>query len=243
MAPAKVGADAAPAEENANAAPALGPLMARYLEHATFEKRLATRTVTLYALDLQKLADACAAAGVAPEAAAHHHIRRFVAQMHAGGRSARGIALILSGWRGFYAWLGREGRIGQNPVLHVRAHHDGLIIGVHALVDMPKIHPLAAASQQGKIYVCVVVIVVSILGFPEETGERIRSLNAKKIAGQRKSQRPLRPRPNPPRCPQNWVSRAPGKVGRPAESQQPSQAMHPAAHPDTVEPERRDEGF
>lgn len=137
--PAKVGVAPAPDDDSTDAAPVLGPLMARYLDHATFEKRLATRTVTLYALDLQKLAQACAAAGVAPEAAAHHHIRRFVAQMHAGGRSARGIALILSGWRGFYAWLGREGRIAQNPVQHVRAPK--------APKPLPKALPVDAAVQ------------------------------------------------------------------------------------------------
>jgi integrase/recombinase XerC len=49
------------------------------------------------------------------------HIRRWVAQMHAGGRSGRGIALILSGWRGFYTWLGREGLVKANPVQDVRA--------------------------------------------------------------------------------------------------------------------------
>lgn len=31
--------------------------------------------------------------------------------MHGAGRSGRGIALILSGWRGFYIWLGREGLV------------------------------------------------------------------------------------------------------------------------------------
>jgi len=41
--------------------------------------------------------------------------------MHGSGRSGRGIALILSGWRGFYVWLGREGRIAANPVQDVRA--------------------------------------------------------------------------------------------------------------------------
>jgi integrase/recombinase XerC len=41
--------------------------------------------------------------------------------MHALGRSGRGIALILSGWRGFYSWLGRQGWMAQNPVLDVRA--------------------------------------------------------------------------------------------------------------------------
>jgi integrase/recombinase XerC len=42
-------------------------------------------------------------------------------QMHGAGRSGRGIALILSGWRGFYTWLGREGLIASNPVQDVRA--------------------------------------------------------------------------------------------------------------------------
>jgi integrase/recombinase XerC len=41
--------------------------------------------------------------------------------MHSGGRSARGIALILSGWRGFYRWLGREALVAANPVQDVRA--------------------------------------------------------------------------------------------------------------------------
>ena len=41
--------------------------------------------------------------------------------MHGAGRSGRGIALILSGWRGFYAWLGREGLVTSNPVQDVRA--------------------------------------------------------------------------------------------------------------------------
>ncbi|MEO6626278.1 MAG: tyrosine recombinase XerC, partial [Burkholderiaceae bacterium] len=49
------------------------------------------------------------------------HIRRWVAHMHSAGRSGRGIALILSGWRGFYVWLGREGLVGSNPVQDVRA--------------------------------------------------------------------------------------------------------------------------
>jgi len=49
------------------------------------------------------------------------HVRRWVVQMHSGGRSGRGIALILSGWRGFYHWLARENLIAHNPVEGVRA--------------------------------------------------------------------------------------------------------------------------
>ena len=96
-------------------------LVARYLDHVRFEKRLAERTVTLYSLDLEKLIDYAAQAHVALEGVQSAHIRRWVAQMHSGGRSGRGIALILSGWRGFYVWLGRQGLVTSNPVQDVRA--------------------------------------------------------------------------------------------------------------------------
>ncbi|CAN5676280.1 tyrosine recombinase XerC [soil metagenome] len=96
-------------------------LAERYLEHVRVEKRLAQRTVELYSLDLQKLADNAAKAGVELTRVQNTHIRRWVAQMHGAGRSGRGIALILSGWRGFYTWLGREGLVAANPVQDVRA--------------------------------------------------------------------------------------------------------------------------
>ncbi|WP_372824981.1 tyrosine recombinase XerC [Polaromonas sp.] len=97
------------------------PLVERYLEHVRVEKRLAQRTVELYALDLQKLQAHCRQAGVTLPGVQNMHMRRWVAQMHGGGRSGRGIALILSGWRGFYTWLGREGLVASNPVQDLRA--------------------------------------------------------------------------------------------------------------------------
>jgi integrase/recombinase XerC len=96
-------------------------LVERYLEHVRVEKRLAQRTVELYALDLARLSANAAQAGVPLVEVQNTHVRRWVAQMHGAGRSGRGIALILSGWRGFYRWLGREGRITSNPALDVRA--------------------------------------------------------------------------------------------------------------------------
>ncbi len=96
-------------------------LVDRYLEHVRIEKRLAARTVELYSLDLHKLTENATAAGVALRQVQNTHIRRWVAQMHGAGRSGRGIALILSGWRGFYVWLGRQGLVDSNPVLDVRA--------------------------------------------------------------------------------------------------------------------------
>ncbi len=106
-------------------APADAQLIAGYLQHVRVEKRLAERTVALYTEDLNKLARQAQAAGVGLLQVRDVHIRRWVAQMHSGGRSARGIALILSGWRGFYTWLGRQAQIDVNPVLDVRAPKAG----------------------------------------------------------------------------------------------------------------------
>ena len=93
----------------------------RYLEHVRVEKRLAARTVALYALDLQKLSVFAQAAGTGLTAVQQPQVRRWAAQMHGAGRSGRGVALILSGWRGFYDWLARSGEIASNPVQDVRA--------------------------------------------------------------------------------------------------------------------------
>ena len=96
-------------------------LVERYLEYVRVEKRLADRTVELYSLDLARLRESAAAAGIPLLQVQTAHVRRWVAQMHGAGRSGRGIALILSGWRGFYTWLGRHGRVPSNPVQDVRA--------------------------------------------------------------------------------------------------------------------------
>lgn len=103
------------------AAPQLPPEALQYLQHVRVQKRLAARTLTLYTLDLQRLAALAAQVQLPLLRLTSAHIRRFVAQMHAAGRSGRGIALILSGWRGFYAWAARQGLVPHNPVQDVRA--------------------------------------------------------------------------------------------------------------------------
>ena len=107
--------------ESEQAQQTLAPEMLRYLEHVRVQKRLAARTQTLYLLDLQRLQAMAADAATPALQLTSGHIRRFVAQMHSAGRSGRGIALILSGWRGFYTWAGREGLIAHNHVQDVRA--------------------------------------------------------------------------------------------------------------------------
>ena len=107
--------------QSPEAALAPDPLVQRYLDYVRFEKRLAERTVALYTLDLERLSANARQARLELPQVRNAHIRRWVAQMHGSGRSGRGIALILSGWRGFYAWLGRQGLIASNPVQDVRA--------------------------------------------------------------------------------------------------------------------------
>ena len=123
---AKGSAPCPPPAARAPPLPAQNPLppqllVERYLEYVRVEKRLAARTVELYALDLIKLRDYADTVPVELADVRNAHIRRWVAQMHSGGRSGRGIALIMSGWRGFYAWLGRQGLVTSNPVQDVRA--------------------------------------------------------------------------------------------------------------------------
>ena len=93
----------------------------RYLEHVRVEKRLAARTLALYTQDLLRLQQYAQAVGQPLLQLTSGHLRRFVAQMHGGGRSARGIALILSGWRGFYRWAVRQGLTAHNPAQGLRA--------------------------------------------------------------------------------------------------------------------------
>ena len=117
-----------------------------YLEHARVEKRLAQRTVELYALDLQKLLGFATQAEVELLQVQNSHVRRWVAQMHGAGRSGRGIALILSGWRGFYIWLGRQGLVASNPVQDVRAPKAGKPLPKALSVDQA----VQLASFQGE---------------------------------------------------------------------------------------------
>jgi integrase/recombinase XerC len=123
-------------------------LIERYLTHCRVEKRLASRTLALYTEDLIKLQANAEQAKLEITQVHNAHIRRWVAQMHSGGRSARGIALILSGWRGFYTWLGREGLIAANPVQDVRAPKSPK--------PLPKALPVDQAMQ-----------LVSFTGLPE----------------------------------------------------------------------------
>lgn len=96
-------------------------LLDAYLTHIRVEKRLAARTQALYAAHLAALLQRAHSEGLSLLTVQAAHLRRWLAQWHAAGRQPRGLALMLSSWRGFYDWLGRNGRLQQHPLSGVRA--------------------------------------------------------------------------------------------------------------------------
>lgn len=95
--------------------------IAQYIDHVQYEKRLAQRTVTLYRADLQRLQTYCTQAHLALNQVQANHIRQWVATLHGAGHNPRGIARILSSWRGFYRWLQNNQYIQHQPLHGVRA--------------------------------------------------------------------------------------------------------------------------
>ncbi len=93
----------------------------KHLVHLQVERRLAARTLMLYSESLARLQKLAADAGIGLRAVQVHHIRRWAAQLHAQGLASRSIALVLSAWRGFFRWGGREGLVSLNPAEGVRA--------------------------------------------------------------------------------------------------------------------------
>ena len=95
-------------------------LVDAYLRHIASEKHLAERTQQLYIHDLQRLLLLAQNTGIQAVQAENFHLRAWIAQLHAQGSRPRTLALTLSVWRGWYAWLGRSGHIASNPCTGLR---------------------------------------------------------------------------------------------------------------------------
>jgi integrase/recombinase XerC len=92
------------------------PELQAFLQHLAVQRRLAERTLAMYAEALVRLERFAAAAGVALERAEVHHLRGFVVQLRSAGLASRSIAIALAAWRGLYRWWGQQGRVQANPV-------------------------------------------------------------------------------------------------------------------------------
>ena len=101
--------------------PLLHDKLLEHLTHLQVERRLAQRTRAMYLeafVRLQRFAEQAGLELLRVEAA---HVRRWAAALHQQGLAPRSIAIILSAWRGFYRWCGRDALIKANPVDGVRA--------------------------------------------------------------------------------------------------------------------------
>ncbi|MFT3961719.1 tyrosine recombinase XerC [Propionivibrio sp.] len=95
----------------------------RYLDELAHQRRQSPHTVSNYQRDLRVLDRLLGElpGRVTYQSLQPHHVRRFIAQLHAAGLGGRSLARLLSAWRGFFRWLGMQGGVAANPVDGVKA--------------------------------------------------------------------------------------------------------------------------
>ena len=152
--------------------------------HLEVERRLAPRTLAIYADAFAKLQACAEDAQTALVDARIHHVRRWAALLHGAGLAPRSIALTLSAWRGFYRWLGRDGLVANNPVLGVRAPKAARplpkALSVDQAVALAEHHVQAQGSGEGAALAvrdhCIVELLYGCgLRVGELTGLDVRS--------------------------------------------------------------------
>ena len=99
--------------------PAGQKLLADFLGHLANERRLSRNTILNYERDVAALLELAAATPLSKLQI--HHLRRFIAQLHARGLDGRSLARMLSAWRGFYRYLARDHGYSSNPCVGLRA--------------------------------------------------------------------------------------------------------------------------
>jgi len=111
-------------------------LVDQFLDALWAERGLSQNTLQSYRYDLGQLAQQQCAAGRDLLGASREDLLRFLAVQLRAGRSPRSLSRYLSGFRQFYRWLLREGRIYEDPT---------------ALIESPKLGrglPKALSEQQ-----------------------------------------------------------------------------------------------
>src|SRR5690606_1507073 len=82
-----------------------------YLEQLRSERQLSLHTLDGYRRDLGKVLAWCRQQGIAAWASlTSQQLRQLLAELHGQGLSGRSLARLLSGLRGLYRHLLREGR-------------------------------------------------------------------------------------------------------------------------------------
>jgi integrase/recombinase XerD len=97
----------------------------RFLDAAWAERGLGGNTLQAYRRDLLKLAAALEQSGRDLESARREDLLAYLAQQLQAGRSPRSVARYLSGFRQFYRWLVREGRLAEDPTALIESPRVG----------------------------------------------------------------------------------------------------------------------
>lgn len=94
-----------------------------FLLHLGHERRLSPLTLTNYRRDLERISAWREGAGLELDWAVMtpEEVRRYVAWRHRGGASGKTLQRELSSLRSLFKYLLREGRLGSNPALGIRA--------------------------------------------------------------------------------------------------------------------------
>jgi integrase/recombinase XerC len=108
-----------PVKQTAVAVREIDPHLENFTQHLLHERRLSPLTAKHYGRDVTTLLQL--AADIPLEKLTTHHIRRFSATLYGRGLSGKSLRRMLSGWRGFFDFLGKQHLVTQNPVAGVRA--------------------------------------------------------------------------------------------------------------------------
>jgi len=119
-------------------------LVEQFLDATWAERGLSRNTLESYRYDLRQLAAALREQGRELESAGRDDLLLFLARQVQSGRSPRSLSRYLSGFRQFYRWLLREGRIGRDPSALIESPKLGRGLPkalsedqVEALLEMP----------------------------------------------------------------------------------------------------------
>ena len=97
-------------------------LIIEFLQYLNVEKQLSPRTIKAYQRDLDCLNSHLDNIGLtAIDKTDETHIRRFIADQHRRGLGSRSLQRLLSAIRSFFRYLLREGLVGNNPAISIRA--------------------------------------------------------------------------------------------------------------------------
>ena len=96
-------------------------LIQQHVQYLTVQKRLAGRTISMYQEAFARLKAFYEKDKLHLEQVRPHHVRGWIARLHAQGLGPRSIAITLAAWRGLWRWMGKEGLSPLNPADGIKA--------------------------------------------------------------------------------------------------------------------------